>query len=390
MIAVDKARALLREVPRFDGGGRLILIGGAAGALGMIATVVLFFVAPKQALFSYLVALVYWLTLALGMLGWLASFHASRARWMVVLRRLMETMTAPLAVLTILFIPVAIGAHEIYHWPEHKKFYFNFGFWATRAIIYFVLWNVIAHLLHLWSKRQDADGNLGWIGRMRVLSSVGLPVIGLSLTFAAFDWIMSLHADWQSTIFGLYVLAGGQAGSMAILIIVATAGERTGLLRGMLTLSHFHSMGKLLLAFVCFWGYMAFSQYMLMWVGNLPEEIPWYLMRTQGPWKPISITLALGHFAIPFLILLSAQIKRVPAGISALSAWILVIHYIDVYWLIMPELSPGSPMPHLSDFTALVGVGGLCVAFAVWRLRGLYPVPVRDPYAVQAMRYDPP
>ena len=390
MIAVDKARALLGEVPRFDGGARWIAIGAIAGAIGMAATIVLFFVNPRQALFSYLVALVFWLTNAVGMLGWLAAFHASRARWMVVLRRLMETMTAPLAVLTILFVPIAIGAHEIYHWPEHKKFYFNFGFWITRAVIYFVLFNVIAHLLHLWSKRQDADGNLAWIGRMRVLSSAGLPVIGLALTFAAFDWVMSLHADWQSTIFGLYLLAGAQTGSIAIVIIVATAAERTGLLRGMLTLSHFHSLGKLLLAFVCFWGYMAFSQYMLMWVGNLPEEIPWYLLRMQGGWKPISILLALGHFGVPFLVLLSAQIKRVPVGISAIAAWMLVIHWIDCYWLIMPELQPSSPMPHLADFTALVGVGGLCVAFAVWRLRGLYPVPVRDPYAVQAMRYDPP
>jgi hypothetical protein len=390
MIAVEKARAILREVPRFSGGGRLILVGGAAGAIGMIATIVLFVVQPQQALFSYLVALVYWLTISLGMLGWLAAFHAAHARWMVVLRRLMETMTAPLAVLAILFIPIALGTRGLYHWPEHKRFYFNTSFWIARAVGYFVVWNLIAHLLHLWSKRQDADGNLSWIGRMRTLSAAGLPVIGLSLTFAAFDWVMSLHADWQSTIFGLYVLAGAQAGSMAMLIIVTTAAERSGLLRGMLTLSHFHSVGKLLLAFVCFWGYMAFSQYMLMWIGNLPDEIPWYLLRTQGAWKPIAITLALGHFAIPFLILLSAQIKRVPVGISAVAAWILVIHYIDCYWLIMPELHHDSPMPHISDLTALIGVGGLCVAFALWRLRGLYPVPVRDPYATQAMRYDPP
>ena len=390
MIPVEKARAILREVPRYSGGGKLILISGAAGAIGMVATIILFVVQPQQTLFSYLVALVFWLTISVGMLGWLASFHAAHARWMVVLRRLMETMTAPLFVLAILFIPIALGTRGLYHWPEHKKFYFNTSFWIARAVIYFVLFNVIAHLLHLWSKRQDADGNLAWISRMRVLSAAGLPIIGLALTFASFDWIMSLHADWQSTIFGLYVLAGAQTGSMAILIIVTTAAERSGLLRGMLTLSHFHSLGKLLLAFVCFWGYMAFSQYMLMWVGNLPAEIPWYLLRTQGAWKPISITLALGHFGIPFLILLSAQIKRVPVGISALSAWMLVIHYIDCYWLIMPELHHDSPMPHIADLTSLVGVGGLCVAFAAWRLRGLYPVPVRDPYATQAMRYDPP
>jgi hypothetical protein len=386
-----REHARLAEVPRFAGGRGLLVGSAVAGAVGMAATLVLGLVAPRQTLFSYLLALLFWLTLAVGMLGWLASFHAAHARWMVVLRRLMEAMTAPLAVLAVLFIPLAAATGHVYDWPEHKRFYFNLGFWIGRAAVYFGIWIAVAHLLWRWSVRQDGDGALAWTRRQRVLSAAALPPIGLALTFAAFDWVMSLHPDWQSTIFGLYLLGGAQAGSIALVIVVATGAERGGgPLAGMLTRAHFHSLGKLLLSFVCFWGYMAFSQYMLMWIGNLPEEIPWYLVRTHGAWKPIAIALALGHFGVPFLILLSAQLKRRPVGLSAVAAWILVIHLVDCYWLIMPELHPGSAMPHLADLTALVGVGGLCAAFVVWRLRGHFPVPIRDPYAAQALRYDPP
>src|SRR5262249_44508426 len=159
-----------------------------------------------QALFSYLVAFLFWLTLGVGMLGWLGAFHAARARWMVVVRRLMETMTAPLALLIVLFIPLAIGAHTIYHWPEDKAFYFSVPFWVVRAAIYFTLFAAVSHFLRRWSVAQDTDGGLEWTTRMRRTSSVALPFVALALTFAAFDWVMSLHPDWQSTIFGLYVL----------------------------------------------------------------------------------------------------------------------------------------------------------------------------------------
>jgi len=389
VIPVDTARAALREVGRFEGGGRSIVVFGGIGALGMLLTIILFFVQPQQTLFSYLVAFLFWLTNAVGMLGWLGSFHASHARWMVVMRRLMEIMTAPLALLIVLFIPLAVGAHSIYHWPEHKAFYFNLPFWIGRAAVYLALFAVVSHLLYRWSTKQDGDGGLEWTSRMRRLSAVALPFIALALTFASFDWVMSLHAEWQSTIFGLYVLAGAQSGSMAILIIVMTVAARRGVLRGLVNRSHFHSVGKLLLAFVCFWGYMAFSQYMLMWIGNLPEEIPWYLQRAHGPWRPVSIVLALGHFGLPFLVLLSAEIKKIPVAISGVAAWMLLIHWIDCYWLVMPELHRDSWLPHLADFTAMAGIGGLCVAFSLLRLRGTHPVPMRDPYALQSVRYDP-
>jgi hypothetical protein len=128
---------------------------------------------------------------------------------------------------------------------------------------------------------------------------------------------------------------------------------------------------------------------MLMWIGNLPEEIPWYLQRAHGPWRPVSIALALGHFGLPFLVLLSAEIKKIPVAISGVAAWMLLIHWIDCYWLVMPELHRDSWLPHVADFTAMAGIGGLCVAFSLWRLRGQHPVPIRDPYALQSVRYDP-
>src|SRR5262249_55361382 len=307
--------------PAFQGGTRLIAGAALVGLAGLAATGIALAQSPQQTLYSYLVAFSYWIGLPLGALAWLMAFHAARARWMVVLRRLLEAMALSVLVGALLFVPVALGVRELFTWanpaglggtaPElarllaHKRAYLNVPFFLVRAAIYFGSWTLLALLLRRWSERQDKTGALELTVRQRRLGAGALPYLGISISFAAFDWLMSLHPGFASTIFGLYYIAGALVGSMAALILAALIADRAGSLGRPLQTAHYHSMGKLLLAFVCFWAYMAFSQYMLVWIANLPEELPWYLLRAKGPWQPVGAFLALGHFGLPFLVLLS-------------------------------------------------------------------------------------
>jgi hypothetical protein len=213
--------------------------------------------------------------------------------------------------------------------------------------------------------------------------------VALAITFAAFDWQMSLSAFLFSTIYGVYWFAGSFVAAIAVLILAVAAASRLEPLRRVLTPNHVHALGKYLLAFTAFWAYIAFSQYLLIWIANLPEEVPWYLVRTDTGWRAVGIFLALAQFVIPFVALLSRDRKRRLRPLVFWSVWILVAHYVDIYWVVMPQASPGGPSASWMDLTALVGVGGVTVAFAVWRLRGHPLVPVRDPYLHDSLHYEP-
>jgi hypothetical protein len=279
----------------------------------------------------------------------------------------------------------AAGGHDAHH--AHKAFWLSPGFFLGRAAFYLLVWGILAELFLGWSTNQDLDGDPGWTARQRRLGGAALPLAGLTLTFASFDWVMSLHPTWFSTIFGVYVFAGDFVGAVALLVVVLAAADRSGLLDGLLTRSHWHSLGKLLFAFVCFWAYIAFCQYMLIWIGNLPEEIPWYLVRARGAWAPVGAILFVGHFVLPFLALLPRWVKRQPAALAGIAAWVLAMHWLDVYWTVMPRLHPDRAAPHASDLTALVGIGGAAVAVAILRLRGRAPVPVGDPALAASAEY---
>jgi hypothetical protein len=392
------------EIAVFRGGGRVLLGGAILGGLGLLLTALELFFSPRQALHSYLVAFAYWFGIAIGALGWLMAFHAAHARWVVVIRRLLESMTAPFLLLPLLFVPVALGMNYLYLWvhasgPEaseiqallvHKLPYLNVMSFLWRAVVYFVAFAAMAQLLRRWSVRQDVSGALVLTVWQRRLGAGGMPLVAILASFAAFDWLMSLHPRFYSTIFGLYYLAGGVVGAIALLIVVVVAADQAGLLRGLVLPSHYHSLGKLLLAFVCFWAYMAFSQFLLVWIGNLPEEIPWFITRMRGGWAICAAALAVAHFGLPFLALLSRDLKLRPRRLAAASVWILLAHYLDTWWVVMPRLHAEGPVPHWADLAAFCGVGGAaCVAAVLW-LRGRHPVPVRDPYLEESLRYGPP
>jgi hypothetical protein len=387
----------------YTGGRRLALQAGAVGLVGLALTAIGGAFDARRALYAYLVAFTFWLGIALGALILLGAFHASNARWPVVLRRFVEHVPAVIPLFVVLFIPIVLGRHQLFPWTtpdalegemrrlvEHKRPYLNTPFFVVRAIFYFASWMVVAELLRRWSMRQDTAGGITLTRWQRRLGAGSLPLLALTLSFAAFDWIMSVDPRFYSTIFGAYWFAGSFMAAFAVIAIAGalTRGDPTQF-GSQMSAEHFHSVGKFLLAFVAFWAYMAFSQLLLIWIANVPEEVPWLVLRINGGWLWVGAFLVLGQFLLPFFALLSRDLKRQPRSLAWVAAWTLLAHWVDMYWLIMPRLDPGGPRPSLWDLTAFVGVGGVAVAFTIHRMRGSAAVPVRDPYLDDSMRYLP-
>jgi hypothetical protein len=381
------------------------MLGSAvAGAAGLVLTFVGAAFSPQPALLAYLISYVFWLGLAVGALTLVMANHAAGARWNVTIRRFGEAAGAAIPLFIALFVPLLLGAKHVWFWVDphrlshevlekvqEKSAYLNLPFFTGRAFAYLVIFSFFAWALRTYSVRQDETGDASLTASMRAWSPPGLVFFTLAFTFASFDWLMSLQPTWYSTIFGLYVYAGSFVASVALLCLVVT-GVRSSAhpLAAAISVDHQHNLGKLLLAFVAFWAYMAFSQYMLIWAGNLPEELIWIDRRSHGVWRPVGILILLGHFLVPFFLLLSRDLKRSPPALAAVSAWMLVIHYVDLYWVVMPAADIDRLGLHWTHLTSFVGVGGVSVAAALWLFRAARPVPVRDPFLEDALRYVQP
>jgi len=387
--------------------------GGAAGlrnaailaVVGLGVTAAFAALDARRALFAYLVAFVVWCGIAVASLILLGSLHAAAARWPVVLRRFLETVPQTLWLFAVLFVPVIVGMRKLFPWvtPEavtdptmahaihHKAPYLNASFFLWRAAIYFVVWLLVATALRSWSIRQDQDGAPRLTAWQRRLGAGALPFLALTMTFASFDWMMSLDPRFYSTIFGVYWFAGSFMCAFAVVIIAGalTRDDPDGF-GHRLTAEHYHSLGKFMLAFTAFWAYVAFSQFMLIWIANVPEEVPWYVLRINGGWMWVGAFLAVFHFLVPFFLLLSRDRKRDPRRLARVAVWLLFVHWVDVYWLVMPHLNAGGPSFGLVDLAAWVGVGGAAAAFLIFRMRAAPSVPVRDPYLDDSLRYMPP
>jgi hypothetical protein len=399
----------------FTGGRTLTVRAAALGAIGLAATAAGGALDGRRALYAYLAAFVYWIGIAAAALVFLMANEAAGSRWYVVVRRLLESIPSSFVVLAVLFLPVAVGMRSIFPWAdlhgvghatthavgphgegalaqhlwEHRHPWMNVPFFLFRAGLYFAIFLGVGLAMRRWSLQQDASGDPNLTARMRRLGAGGLPFVALAITFAAFDWQMSLSAFLFSTIFGVYWFAGSLVAAIAILILAAAAAAREEPLRSAVNPNHVHSLGKYLFAFTAFWAYIAFSQYLLIWIANLPEEVPWYLVRTDSGWRGVGIFLALFQFVLPFVILIPRERKRRWKPLVFMSIWILVVHYVDVYWVVMPSLSPEGPRPSWMDLAAFVGVGGTCVAWVVSRMRGHPILPARDPYLADSLRYEP-
>jgi hypothetical protein len=353
----------------------------------------------RVAFLSYLAAFAFWLSIALGGLLFLMIQHAMDSTWFVSIRRLAETITAPLVALAILFVPLLPGLRLIYPWagpgpiepgaaalPDAANVYLQLPFFRARAAVYFAIWLAASYLLRRWSVLQSAHDAVALARRQRVLSAGLLPLAGFALTFAAFDWLMSLDPHWYSTIFGVYWFAGGVLAAVSLLALLAFLARRHGRLTTDVSISHVHALGKLMLVFVIFWAYIAFAQFFLIWIADVPAEVRWYAARIDGRWRGIAAMLLVGHFAVPFFALLSWRLKRSPPLLAAVGVWLLVMHYLDVYWLVLPTL--GAPAgPSWLDAASLAGIGGAAIAYALWWLDGLPLVPLGDPRLARSRRF---
>lgn len=395
----------------YRGGAKTMVGAGLAGVAGLLATLVGAFVDSAQAAFSYLTAYVFWFGIAATALLLLMAFHASHARWPVVLRRPLEAMALTLAPMVLLFAPIAVAIKPLFWWvtpsqeavartlePELARellerlaslthWYLNTPFFFLRAALCLLAFAGFAWLLFRNSVRQDETKDLELTRSLRRTSGGGLPLLGLLFTFAAYDWIMSPNPSFFTQILGAYWFGGSMCSVLSLLILAGALGKAEDGFAPHMTRAHFHSLGKLLLAFVAFWAWMAYSQFMLTWIAHLPEDIPWLDVRFRGGWGVLSIILGAGQFVLPFFALLSKELKLHKISLGVVAVWNLAVHYVDIYWLVMPALKPRTAAPSIFDLTALVGIGGIALAFSTFALRGRFAIPVGDPYLRESLKY---
>jgi len=399
----ERDRVALRPeqvtIPPGHSWNRLPLIGAVCAVLGAVACAILGAGNPKQFFFSWLVAFLFFLSLALGALFFVLIHYATQGGWGIVVRRIGETIFVTVPVMAALFVPVLFGLHDLYSWSvpgaaDHdallrwKEPYLNVPFFLIRAALYFGLWSFIALIYFRGSRGQDATGDAAVSVRLRRFAGPAIIVLALTTAFASVDWIMSLTPHWYSTIFGVYFFAGSFVGFFALLSVVAVAMRRAGLLDTVISAEHLHDIGKLLFAFMVFWTYIGFSQFFLIWYANLPEETIWYKARMEGSWMTVSLFLMAGHFVVPFFYLMGRPVKRNGATLAVGGAWLLAMHFVDLYWQVMPTLHPDGFSPSLLDVAALVAVGGCFVAAASWLMRRQALVPLRDPRLAESLAFE--
>jgi hypothetical protein len=349
---------------------------------------------------SYLVSFVFFLSLALGALFFVLVQHVTRAGWSVAVRRLAEgiapTVFFPMAFLA---LPVLYGLRTLYPWTDAaavaadhllhaKEPWLNVPFFLGRTVFYFGVWSGLAIWFHRKSTEQDRTGDPRLTQAMEKTSTAALIFFAFTVTFFAFDYLMSLTPHWYSTIFGVYFFAGCVLGFFALMSVLAFLVQRAGALRRAITTEHYHDLGKLVFAFTVFWAYIGFSQYMLMWYANLPEETIWYAARQTGSWTTMSLLLIFGHFLVPFLALMSRDVKRRKPLLLTGAVWMLAMQWADVYWLVMPAKSPGVVPLSFMDLAVFLGVGGLFFAAALRRLGAHALVAVKDPRLSESLGYE--
>ncbi len=378
---------------------RIPVIAAVCALLGAVACAILGAANPRQFFFSWLVSFLFFLSLALGAMFFVLIQYAAQGGWGIVLRRIGETVFCTLPVMAALFLPVLLGLHDLYEWSHAdaveqdallrwKAPYLNVPFFLIRAALYFGIWSFIAILYYRGSRGQDVTGDPKVSARLRRVAGPSIIVLALTQTFASIDWIMSLTPHWYSTMFGVYFFAGSFVGFIALLSVVAAAMRGAGLVDTVISADHLHDIGKFLFAFTAFWAYISFSQFFLMWYANLPEETIFYRARMEGSWMNVSLLLLAGHFVAPFFYLMGRSVKRNGATLAVGGAWLLIMHFVDLYWQVMPTLHPEGLRPSVLDVAALVAVGGCFVAAASWLMRRQALVPLRDPRIAESLAFE--
>jgi hypothetical protein len=359
------------------------------GVIGLVAAGAGALVSPSQFFHSYLLAFLFWLAAALGGLALTMLHHMSGGGWGVVLRRIFEASARTLPWMALFFVPLVFGLRDLYPWTDtamvagdhilkEKTLYLNVPFFLVRAVLYFAIWNGLAYVLTRWSAEQDRTGNPALASRMQSTSAVGLVLYVATMTFASIDWGMSLEPHWFSTMYGFLFVIGQALMGLAVAIVVARRLSTESPMSGVYNAGHFHDFGKLLFAFTMVWAYLSFSQFLIIWSANLPEEIPWYQHRLSHGWEYLGIALVAFHFAVPFIVLLSRRTKRNSTVLARMAMWLIVARFLDLFYLIGPEAYPKGLSFHWLDVAAVVGLGGIWVAIFASNLKGRPLLPVHD------------
>jgi hypothetical protein len=362
-----------------------------AGIIGVVVCIIGYIKSPESLLQSYLMAFMLILGLSLGSLGLLMMHHLTSGYWGIVIRRPLESATRALPLVFILFAPIFFGFRHIYGvWlnapakgegalSEFQQHYLTANWFHIRAIVYFAVWLLLMWGFNAWSRRQDLDrDDRSLRRRLKMVAGPGIILYVFAMSFAAIDWVMSLSPHWASTIYGFLYVAGQLISSMSLMICVVVLLSRTPVFASVLKPRYLHDLGKLLLAFIMLWAYFSFSQLLIIWSGNAPEEISFYRSRLYGEWGYVSVIILVFHFFVPFFLLLSRDLKRNPSLITKVAAWMILMRFVDLYWLTRPEFTPNA-MPSLWDLGAVLALGGLWLFYFAWQLQKMPLLPLGEP-----------
>jgi hypothetical protein len=362
-----------------------LVVGISAALLSVIGLLL----SREQFFRSYLLAYLFWLGIALGCLGVSMLHNLTGGAWGMVIRRLLESATRTLPLLALLFLPILAGTRDLYEWSRpdavaadallrHKSAYLNVPFVIVRAALYFAVWLLAAHGVNRWSRVQEERTDPAIERKVKLLSAPGILLYVLTMTFASIDWVMSLDPRWFSTIYGVLFIVGQALSAFAFAICVVVLLRDRAPFAGIVSKVHLHDLGNLLFAFLMLWAYASLSQLLIIWSGNLPEEIPWYLRRFTGGWEWVGYALILFHFAVPFFLLLVRRMKRSAVALARVAASILVMRFVDLFWMVTPEFHHDGIRLHWLDLAIPVALGGIWLA-AYLRELGRQPlVATRD------------
>jgi hypothetical protein len=399
---VDKPLGI--DIPKSSLLYKLPIVFLVAGILCLVYWATFYQDEPGRSMYSYLFSFIVMLSLALGAMAFVLIQHVTRAGWSVAVRRVPETLISLMPLYVLLFIPIAWWLHDIFPWThaehidailEKKALYLNEEFFLIRSFGYLLSWAVMGVWFYRVSVAQDEGGKFSLTKNMQAVSAPAIIIFGLTLTFASFDWVMSLQPHWYSTIFGVYFFAGSILFALAFITLFCLILQKAGLLKGVITGEHYHDLGKLMFGFTVFWAYIAFSQFMLYWYGNIPEEIEFYAHRLHHGWEVVSWALPVIHFFIPFFGLMSRALKRVKLVLIVNCLWVMTVHIVDLYWIIMPAyqdptVAEGPPHLHISltDLLAFFGMSALVIGSFLFVLSRRKILAAGDPRLRESLAFE--
>ncbi len=337
---------------------------------------------------SYLVAFLFWIGITLGCLALLMVQHLTGGRWALIIRRILEAGTRTLPLMAVAALPLLVGMRTLYSWsrPDQsdpvilsKHLYLNPTFFIARMVFYFAIWFLLSSTLNKWSREEDVEGSPSLWARFEALSGGGLVLYGLTVTFASVDWVMSLEPRWYSTIYGMLFMVGQALAALAFSVMILIWLSEREPLSDVVRPSYLQDLGSFLLAFVMLWAYLEFSQYLIIWGGNLTEEIPWYIRRMQGTWGHIGLLLVVLNFALPFFLLLFRHVKRTTRSLAIVTGLVLLMRLVDMYWMVLPAFGGGNV--HLTWMNVVLpfGLGAIWFAYFLWQLQRMPILPAHDP-----------